>query len=98
MELTCKGHLIFWSMLGGFISFPAAADNFTYTTISYPNAATTTVTQISDNGTVIGKYTDSSGSQHSFIESSGQYSAIVVPNAVGGAIASGISPNGIVFG
>src|ERR1700735_2474341 len=59
----------------------AAAAPGRYTTIDVPGAADTIAVGVSDSGVVSGFYTDSSGSNHGFLDRDGRFTTVDVPGA-----------------
>lgn len=74
-----------------------AAPAFQFRPINYPGAVLTNAQGISPGGDIVGTYIDTSGNQHGFLLSNGNFSSIDFPGATV-TFARGISPDGDIVG
>ena len=64
-----------------FLPAAAAAGNYQYTKIDFPNATKTVVSGVNARGDLVGSYVDSKGATHGFFWRKGKFTSIDVPEA-----------------
>ena len=83
--MTCERLLLIAGAASALALVPASASAAAapgrYTTIDVPGAADTVAVGVNDSGVVSGFYTDSSGSNHGFIDRDGTFATINEPDA-----------------
>jgi hypothetical protein len=85
-------------IIASLLATPAfAASSYTYTTIAFPGAKSTTVSGINASQTVSGTYTDKSGTTHAFTWAAGKFTTIASPTGTP-INAVGINDSGSVIG
>ena len=70
----------------------------TCTGLDVPGSTRTEATGINNHGQIVGDYIDASGSAHGFVLSSGHYTQLDVPGAIGGTAPRAINDRGTVVG
>ena len=59
----------------------ASAAPYTFTTLDFPGASSTLAFGINNAGQVVGRFSDSSGGRHGFINTGGTFTTLDVPGA-----------------
>lgn len=87
------------ALTGASLSPPAVRSDpeYTFTSIAFPDALSTTAFGINARGDVVGTYVDANRVSHGFRWRDGEFTTIDVPNAAG-TDARGINPNGEIVG
>ena len=83
-------------VVAAFASSVSAAP-YTFTTLDFPGASSTLAFGINNAGQVVGRFSDSSGGRHGFINTGGTFTTLDVPGA-GFTHAFGINNAGQVVG
>jgi probable HAF family extracellular repeat protein len=91
------------AIIGFFFGFASVAFcdpiNYTYITISDPNASYGTyATGVNDSGQVVGYYGDANSNYQGFVYANGTFTTISDPNATAGTYVTGINDSGQMVG
>jgi uncharacterized membrane protein len=76
----------------------AAAQTYSYVSITVPNATYTTVAAVNSKGTVVGNWYDASFTEHGFVYAGGTVTTFDYPGAANGTAAASINTQGMIVG
>ncbi|MHB1528955.1 MAG: hypothetical protein ACYCXT_05950 [Acidiferrobacteraceae bacterium] len=79
------------------LSSVAYATSYQFTTLNAPGANLTEAWGINDHGAIVGRYRDSAGNYHGFLDNAGTYTTLGTPGAQA-SMAPGIDNSGAIIG
>jgi uncharacterized membrane protein len=89
--------VLFLAFLCAVVPRPTQAQSYTFTTLDYPGATSTSPNAVNSTGVIVGSYVDTASTTHGFAYFYGKFVTVDVPNAKFTAL-TGINKNGVLCG